>query len=185
MNVCLYCNHDFQNKVAYQKHKKRATACISWQAFDVLMTTKDKEILDLKNELIIQKDMIRDIMSQLLIKEEQQFSWNEVTIVGPFLSTNVKKNIRNMVKDIKETSDIKSCLKTAYPNLIITKINIRKNNIEIILEDPDTSECKICYDKKAQKKSKCNKCKTCYICEECEYSQMKKYNRCAFCNTTY
>lgn len=212
--TCKYCNHTFKNLKAYEKHKNRITACISWEEVDNaylnyenelkrLKINFDKSITslqDMRNTLNLsnnsikdyekiineQKTQISDLMAKLLINEDGiEVKWNNITIIAPFMSTNSKKSIKNAIVNIESIDEIKTYITTTYPHVTIEKIITKKKNIEIILENPEITECKICFSNKVQRKSKCKICKCCYICEECEYDQMKKYNRCAFCNTVY
>ena len=190
---CPFCREVFTTTKAYNKHKKRVTACISWQHLNDLVKYYESRLVELHeysieiNELLQnQKKIIADLSAkQMMQDEEDPIIWNEISIVASFLSANSKKSIKTAIKTKKEISDIKTVIINMFPNVVVTNVFVRKKNIEIILKDADAEECKVCFTNKIQHKPKCKTCKQCYICEECEYIQIKKYNRCAFCNTDY
>lgn len=193
---CSYCKHDFKSQSALEKQ----TGCISWRKmndmFSELTTSKKvlheqflKSIVNFKKELeryeaIIQfqKEQISQLAAENLMKAEA-FKWEKITIVAPFLSPASKKQIKAIIEDIENPDDIKKTILTSYPKLQISQLIKRKKEIEVVLEDEELTECKICFEAKAQQKGKCKVCKVCYVCVDCELDQINKFKKCAFCNT--
>lgn len=102
-----------------------------------------------------------------------------------YLSPIPIQQIKKYIQSTSDLEDIRNYILTTFENIRIKKLIALKKDISIILEDQEAQECKICFENKIQSKSKCKTCKVCYICEGCECDQIKKYNRCAFCNTNY
>lgn len=216
--ICEYCKCDFATDIKLNRHKLRQTGCMSWVEMNNmiknLQQTKDalikqlnisintiKEYDNRHNEYVEQTDeLIMRLRNQislissenLLLKETEKKYWNEVIIVAPFISSQKKKSIKNIISDIENIEDIRKFFMENYPKLNITNIiaikNKKKTEISIFLEDNEiVKECQICFNNNIlpKNKTRCKICKTCYTCETCEYDQFKKYKRCAFCNTDF
>lgn len=193
MNTCTYCNTAFANARAFEKHKKRMTGCISWIEMHnrfqhikevstnlVLVMREKNEHLERENYEL--RAALADARAEALINE---FEWDNVVVSAPFMGTKAKRSLRNSIKAIKEVSAIRSKVKEMHPGLLVAKILVNNNNLEVILENPELTECQVCFERKAQKKGLCKVCKHCQVCEMCEQVQAIKYHRCAFCNTGF
>ena len=135
------------------------------------------------------KDSLANAIASSLAMEEHftQKQWGNISLTAPFMSANAKKSLKNAIKRFENDTKMKDYITNSYPNVIIQKITIHKRNVDIILEqkDVDMGECQICFAESVKKKSKCKVCKNCYICEQCEHDQMRRFKKCAFCNTPY
>lgn len=205
---CRYCKKSFATKVAYDRHRARVTACVSWKEMDDMMADYDDKVAEYEHKLemlsaqfakalstikeksafyeqiiVGQKDKIAELTAKQLVLEE--VVWEKVTVVAPFMSNNSKKSLKGVLKDIKDEGKIKAHITKAFPNIQVAKIVMKKRELEVVLEDMEASECKICFENKVQVKPRCKTCKVCYICESCELAQIKQFHRCAFCNTEY
>lgn len=200
---CVYCKHDFGTSRGLEKHKLRQTGCISWKEMDDMFgrlnTSKqaihaqfNKSIINFQEEIKryqsmmqAQKEQISNLMAEKLLNDEKYFKWEKISVIAPFLTTGTKKQIKSIIEDIKDQDQIKQKIASNYPKFKVAQITCRKKEIEILLEDEELTECKICFEAKAQSKGKCKVCKVCYVCVDCEIDQMTKFKKCAFCNTYF
>lgn len=200
MNTCAHCNVVFSNARAFEKHKKRATGCISWQEMDERFEKlwhQHKEVKEistnlinhfrernerLERELAEMKAELANAHAEALMKE---FEWDSVSVSAPFMSTKAKRSLRDSIKSSKDFEEIKRKISEIHPTLVVAKIHANNKNLEVVLEDPELTECQVCFERKAQKRGACKVCKTCQVCELCEQMQAIKYHRCAFCNTPF
>jgi hypothetical protein len=160
---------DFQNREIYRDKK---------------YTTYEEDILRHINLNI----NLKTIYSLKLISDEKTIYWNSITIIAPHLSTSTKKNIKQKIKYM-DLSDIVHYIKDKYGNihLLINKkktisFEIKQSNIT---PEKTIMECQICFQEYEEREALCGVCIHSEICEQCEMDTRKKFNRCAFCNTSY
>lgn len=180
---CSYCKSTFPTRNALERHKKRATACISWNQLDELVESYEKRTASLRNSLeraleiiklksktyediIEDRDaQIRELTAALLITEEG--AWENIHVVAPFLSAKTKKCIKKATKHLKTLESVSDYIKMSYRdhNISVTKQNM---DLVITIEDRELSECKVCFADNSKRKGRCKACKTCQTCEACE-----------------
>ena len=113
--------------------------------------------------------------------------WQTMSITAPFLSDKNKKSIKKAIKDISSLDDIRAYMATTFPNARITRLITRNKNkdLEMVLQDDEAVECKICFENKAQPKGKCTTCTHCQICLPCESDLVRQNKHCPFCTMTF
>jgi len=207
-HACHLCNVTFSSSSALKKHTQRKNACISYQEADARITNLTTELSDLRakyyelaqkyTELSILYDKevaefkakLQALQADLFLKEEMAkpaFTWQSISIVAPFLSDNNKKTIKKAIKDMSSTDDIRAYLTATFPNARITRLVTRNKNkdLEILLQEEEAVECKICFENKAQPKGRCATCTHCQICLPCESDLIRKNKPCPFCTSPF
>jgi hypothetical protein len=206
--ACKYCKNDFHNASALKRHTTRKSACISYADMEKMCANQQADIVELtvgwdacKNEVHNLKDALATSLKtvqelELELKKlradrsmdeltKEVKVWQSISIVAPFLSDATKKSIKKVIKDIPDILAIRAYVNETYPNIRITRINKTKTVLEIVMEDEETVECKICFDHKAQPKGKCATCTTCQVCTLCESDLIQKNKSCPFCTSPF
>lgn len=206
--ACKYCKNDFHNASALKRHTTRKSACISYADMEKMCVNQQADIAritavwdacknkvhDLNHALVDSQKKVHELELELkklqadrsmheLTKEVKV--WQSISIVAPFLSDATKKSIKKVIKDIPDIMAIRTYVNETYPNIRITRINKTKTALEIVMEDEETVECKICFDHKAQPKGKCATCVTCQVCTLCESDLIQKNKTCPFCTSPF
>lgn len=145
--------------------------------------------VDIFNKLLIEicinnKDLLKNMINvnlflKKILKLDKPIFWDKIIIIASWMANVEKIELKDKIKYIEKIDDIKALLKRK-------NANIKIDNNALIISLTNMIDCEICFKEfKRRKNVLCKVCKTQEICEKCEVQIMKKYNKCAFCNTKY
>jgi hypothetical protein len=142
---------------------------------------------------VIMNVSLRKMLADQIIEDHQPIYWENITIKAPYLKTSIKHKLKNELKHIKTTEEIKDYLDFCECGTV-TDLVLKKEkkfmSFTLLKDTPEEKiepykECQICFAEFKDYNALCNTCINQDICEECDKSTKNKYSRCPFCNTEY
>ncbi len=113
--------------------------------------------------------------------------WNDIIIEAKDMSKKTRASIKKLVYHIPCKKKVIDIIESTHPSISVidVKVDALCFVINICLRKKDENVCCICFERQVSQTIICHTCSQSNICKHCELMQMQKYNRCAFCNTSY